>query len=89
MILASDEVRDVVAEAIGSFLGWMFGPPLLVILGLVAVLFLVFKTSVLFGRKKLCWRCKGKGYRKAPLGGVNECSACGGKGIRPRIGVGR
>lgn len=89
MNVASNGARDTVAELLGDTISWLVGPPLLVVLGIVAVLFLVFKASLLFGHQKICWRCKGKGYRKALLGGVNTCSSCGGKGIRPRVGSGR
>jgi type IV secretory pathway VirB3-like protein len=84
---ASDTARDAVAE----FLGWVFGGLIsgfgIVVLVLVVV-WLVLRVAPMFGRQKLCWRCRGKGYRKAWFWGVNSCSTCGGKGIRPRVGSG-
>jgi hypothetical protein len=86
--LASDGARDAVAE----FLGWVFSgviDSIGVVLVVVVVGWLFVRVAPVFGRQKICWRCKGKGYRRAWLWGVNTCGTCGGAGIRRRVGSGR
>jgi hypothetical protein len=83
---ANDGARDGVANMLGGFFELIAGN-WLVAAGLLVLLYLVIRLAPLFGREKICWRCKGKGYRKAMLGGVNTCGTCGGRGIRLRAGV--
>lgn len=80
--LASNSGRDLVAEGLASFFGWVADslPELSIAVGVVLMVVLI---GSVFGSHKICWWCKGKGYRKRIVG-VNPCSHCGGKGIRPR-----
>lgn len=97
MLLASNSVRDTVAEAIagvfgwlGDVAGWVFGNLSVAawVAGGLAVLALLWRLSVAFGPKKVCWWCKGSGHVGGLLGGRRVCSHCDG-GLRDRVGGGR
>lgn len=94
MKLASDDTRDVVANGIADFFGWLFdglgrlftdGPfGLGVVLGL-ALLFIVWRVTLVIFPEKRCWRCRGEG--EFGLGSLRrECSTCKGKGRVSRMG---
>jgi nitrate reductase NapE component len=54
----------------------------------VALGFVVWRLSLVFGPSKVCRRCKGGGSVGGLLGGKRKCSSCGGSGLRPRVGSG-
>lgn len=92
MLVASDDVRDSVAGALGDFLSAVFGG-LVNNIGLVpwviggaAAALVVWRISVALGPEKVCWRCGGDGHVGGLLGGRRDCTWCDGKGRRPRIG---
>lgn len=94
MNVASDDIRNTVAESIGDFLGgivrFLFGNLMMVpaALGVVALGFLVWRLSLVFGPSKVCRHCKGSGTKGGLIGGKRKCSSCGGSGLRPRVGSG-
>ena len=81
----SDTGRDSIAEAIGSFFGWIVDIPAPIALGVVAVavvLTLVWVMVSAFPMKKHRW-CNGTGHWGiGPF--RRKCGACGGSGLVER-----
>lgn len=84
-----NSASEKVAEAVGNALVWLFDHVtvniILVIIGAMIVGYLLWQLSVTFGPMKLCWRCKGKGYRNGIFGGKRVCTRCK-SGLQPRAG---
>lgn len=57
--------------------------------GVLAVLFVLWRLSLVFGPTKVCWRCGGDGHVGGLLGGRRDCPSCGATGRKPRMGSGR
>lgn len=87
MNLASDAIRDDVAETIVSAVGALFSIIGVWVLVAAVVAFLLWRVSLIFGPEKVCWRCHGKGSAGGWFGGLRVCDECQGSGRRPRVGA--
>lgn len=91
MNLASDEGRDAVAQALGSFFDWLIPDTptgALAWLAGLGLIWALWALSMWVFPAKRCSRCKGNGSWGPGLL-RRGCGKCGGTGRVPRVGSGR
>lgn len=91
MNLASNEARDTVAQALGSFFDWLIPDTVtgvLVWVGGLVLVWLLWALSISVFPAKRCSRCKGNGSWGPGLL-RRGCGKCSGTGRVPRVGSGR